>query len=152
MNGPDNLHWIGSPKDQGVAGNGHKEGAELGALGGGISTSVESKVPNDDKIGNASNGVPSPLLRSSLGAECGKEAGQNHDHIGSNSHEDVGAGHTSQKTKVKEEERSGNCPVNITSPEDLAVNMLECIGDVVMLVANSNLVNRDTMAGSHCKV
>lgn len=148
----DDLHGISSPEDQRVAGNGDKESAKLRALIGCVRTTVEDKVPNNENVGDASNGVPSPLLWSSLRAERGKEAGQNHDQIGSDGHKDVGTGHASQKTKVEKKQRSGDCPVDITGPVDLTVNMLECIGNMIMLMADGNLVHGNTMSSSHRKV
>jgi hypothetical protein len=65
----ENLHRVGSPENESVDANGDEEGAELLALGPGVGTTVEGKVPNDEDVGNASNRVPAPLLGGTLLAE-----------------------------------------------------------------------------------
>ena len=109
-------------------------------------------MPDDKDVGNAGNGVPAPLLRSTIRAESSEQTGQDHDQVGSNSHEDVGTGHASEKTEIEKQKRSGQAPVDIASPEDLAVDVLEGIGDMVMLVTDSDLLDRNAVSSCHCEV
>ena len=146
------LHGVRGPENQSVGSNGHEEGTELGSLGGSIGSSVQGKVPDNEDIGNAANGVPAPLLGSTLLAKGSKETGQDHDEIGNDGHEDVSTRHASQQTKIKDQERCSQAPVNVTSPEDLAVNLLEGIRNVIMLLANGDLLDGDTVSGGHSKV
>jgi hypothetical protein len=161
-------HGVGSPEKESVAGDGHEEGAELGALCGSIGASVQGKVPDDEDVGNAGNGVPAPLLGSTLLAKGGEQTltklvlvsrtrgtvrtGENHDQIGNDGHDDVSTRHASEETEIEEQQRSGQAPVDVTSPVDLAVDLGECVWDVVVLVADRGGLDRDTMSGSHGEV
>lgn len=108
------LHRVDGPDDKSESGNGAEKLADLAALGHSLAAAVNSEVPDNDEVGNASNGVPAPLLGSSLAAECGKETSQDHDEIGDNGHEDVTAAKASKESEVEEKERSSNRPVNVT--------------------------------------
>jgi hypothetical protein len=146
------LHWVGGPENEGVATNGDKEGAELGSLLGSVGTTVQGKVPDDEDVGNAGNGVPAPLLGGTLSTESSEEASEDHDQVGNDSHDDVSTGHASQETEIKEEQRSGQAPVNVAGPEDLAVDLGEGVGNVVVLLTDDDLVVAHTVASSHGKV
>jgi hypothetical protein len=145
-------HGVGSPEDEGVETNGDEEGAELGALGGGVGAAVQCQVPNDEDEGNAGNRVPAPLLGSVLFTKSSEQTSQDHDQVGDHSHDDVSTRHASQKTKVEEQEGSGDGPVDVTSPEDLTVDLGEGVGNVVVLLTDLDLVDGDTMAGGHSEV
>lgn len=146
------LHGVCSPEHESVRGDGDKEGAELGALGGRIGTSVQGKVPNDEQEGNAGNGIPAPLLGSVLLAESSEQTSEDHDQVSDDGHKDVAAGHASQETEIEQQKGCGNSPVNIAGPEDLAVHCGECIRNMVVLVADLDRVYRDTVTGSHGEV
>jgi len=111
-------HRVKSPKYQGKGGNGSEELADVASLGHGVGTTVNSEVPDDDKVGNASNGVPTPLLRGTLATEGGEETSKDHDDIGNDSHEDVAAAKSSKKGEVDKEEGSGHGPIDVASPVD----------------------------------
>jgi hypothetical protein len=147
-----NLHGVRSPEDQSVDTNGHEEGAELRSLGGSVGTTVQGKVPDDEDVGNAGNGVPAPLLGGTLLAESSKETGQDHDQVGDDGHDDVSTRHASKETEIENEERSGQAPVDVTGPEHLAVHLGECVGDVVVLLTDGDLLDGDTVAGGHGEV
>jgi len=143
---------VRSPDDERKPGNGGEEGSNLATLGRGHSAAVDGQVPDDDEVGDAGDGVPAPLLGSALGTESGEETGQDHDDVRKDSHEDVSAVETGQQAEVKEQQRSGNGPVDVTGPEDLAVHLGESIGNVVVLMADLDGVDGYTVAGSHGKV
>lgn len=147
---PDN--WVGSPEDEGVGSNGNEERSELGALLGSIGTTVQGKVPDDKEVGNAGNGVPAPLLRSTLLAESSKEASQDHDQVSGNGKENVSTSHASQKTEIEKKEGSGDGPVNITGPVDLTLDLDKCVGNMVMLLTDGGGDERNTVTSGHGKV
>jgi hypothetical protein len=77
---------------------------------------------------------------------------KDHDQVGDDSHEDVGTGHSSQETEIEDQERSGNAPVDVTSPEDLAVGDVEGVRDMVVLLTLDDLVQGNTVSGGHGEV
>jgi hypothetical protein len=109
-------------------------------------------VPDDKDVGNAGNGVPAPLLGGAFLTESSEQTGQDHDQIGNNGHDDVSTRHASQQTKVEEQQRSGQAPVDVAGPEDLAVHLVESIGNVVVLLTDGDLLDGDTVSGGHCEV
>lgn len=74
----NNSHWVGSPKEKGISGDGSEELADTAALVESSSTAVNDQVPDDDKVCNTRNGVPSPLLCTGC-AVCSEESGDDHD-------------------------------------------------------------------------
>jgi hypothetical protein len=148
----DSLHGVGSPEDEGVDTDGHEEGAELRSLGGSVGTTVQRKVPDDEDVGNAGNGVPAPLLGGTLLAESSKETSENHDQVGNDGHDDVSTRHASQETEIEDQKRSGQAPIDVAGPEDLAVDLGECIGNVVVLLTDGDLLDGDTVTGGHGEV
>lgn len=118
-----NLHWVGSPKDKSESTNGKVEVANLAAASGSSLAAANNELPDNHEVGNAGNGVPAPLLWSTLRAEGSKETGQDHDNISDNGNEDAATVHASQKGKIQEEKWGGQSPVDVTSPVDLAVDL-----------------------------
>jgi len=136
-NTPDN--WVGCPKDKGIKGDGSEELANLVALSECLLTAVEDQVPDDNKVGNAGNGVPAPLL-DTISAEGSEETGEDHDEISSNSHQHVTTIETSEQHEVEKEERSGKSPIDIASPIDLAVDILVGIWNVLVVLSMLGMV------------
>jgi len=143
---------VRGPEDESVDCNGDEELGNSLALALDGSTAVYTKVPNDNEVGEAGNGVPSPLGRGTLRAESSEEAGKDHDEVSDDGHGEVGTVHASQKTKVEEQKRSGDSPVHVTCPEDLAVDLVVGVRDVVVLLTDVDVVDRDTLAGGHGEV
>lgn len=85
-------------------------------------------------------------------AVSGEETGDDHDQVGGNGHEHVAATKTSEKAEVEQKERSGEGPVDVTSPVDLAVDVLGGVGNVLVLLADLDVVVVDTHAGGHTEV
>lgn len=148
----NNLHRVDGPDDKSEASNGSKELANLTALSHGVGAAVNGEHPDDNEVGNAGNGVPAPLLGSALTAEGGEETGQNHDNIGNNSQKDVATAETGKQSQVKEEERGGQAPVDVTSPVDLAVDVVGGVRDVAVGVSDSGAVVADAVASGHGEV
>jgi hypothetical protein len=146
------LHGVGGPEDESVGTDGDEESAELGALGGGVGAAVQGQVPDDEEVGNAGNGVPAPLLGSTLLTERSEEAGEDHDQVGNDGHDDVSTRHASEETKIEDQEGGGQAPVDVTGPEDLAVDLGERVWDVVVLVADRGLLDTDAVSGGHGEV
>lgn len=143
---------VGSPEKESVAGNGKEERGNVLALGLDSSTTVDTEVPDNNEVGEAGNGVPSPLGRGTLRAESSEQAGEDHDQISNNGHGEVSTIHAGQETKVEEQERGSDGPVDVASPEDLAVNLVVSVRDVVVLLTDMDVVDRNTLAGGHCEV
>lgn len=147
-----NLHWVDSPDDEGEATDGSEEVANLTTLGGSSGAAMDNELPDDNQVGNAGNGVPSPLLWSSLRAESSEETGQDHDQVSNDGNQDGSAVQTSKETKIQEEQRSGNGPVNVTCPIDLAVDVVLGVWDVLVRVADNNVVVANAVASGHGEV
>jgi hypothetical protein len=147
-----NVHGVGSPEDESVAGNGKEERGNLVTLGLDGGATVYGKVPDDEEVGYTGNGVPSPLGRGALSAESSEETGQDHDNVGEDGHGKVSTVHASEETKVKKQERGGQGPVDVAGPEDLALNVVVCVGNVVVLLTDVDVVDGDTLASRHGEV
>ena len=59
---------------------------------------------------------------------------------------------TSKESKVEEQQRCCQGPVNVSSPVHLAIDILGGVGDVVVLLADADVVIRDACAGGHGEV
>lgn len=147
-----NLHGVDSPDDEGEATNGSEEVANLATLGGSGVAAVVDELPDNNEVGNTGNGVPAPLLGGLLRAERGEETSENHDDVGNNGDQDVGTGKTSEQSKVEEEKRGGDGPVNVTGPVDLAVDVVLGGGNVLVVLLLGGVVVADTVAAGHGEV
>jgi hypothetical protein len=145
------IHWVNSPKDQGVASNGSEESLGLAILVGSSSTAVASELVDDGKVSEAGNGIPSPLLalRVTVG---GKEASENHDQVGHDSDEDAGTVETGEKGKIEEQEWSGQGPVDVSCPVYLTVDSLVCVWDMLVRLDLDDLVVVDPSAAGHGEI
>lgn len=133
---PDN--WVESPEDEGESTDGGKELGGLVVLVGSSTASTKSDNPNNGDVCNTGHGVVSPLL--TLGAtEGGEETSENHDKIGNNGDSDVGTVQASEEGKIEEEKWCGDGPVDVTTPEDLAENIIGDIWSVLVLVLDLNV-------------
>lgn len=146
------LHRVDGPDDKSEAGNGSEELANLAALGHGVGAAVNGEHPDDNEVGNASDGVPAPLLRSTLATKGGEETGQNHDNIGNDSQKDVATAEAGKQSQVEEEKRSGQAPVDIAGPVNLAVNVVGGVRDVAVRVSDGGAVVADAVASGHGEV
>ena len=150
--GLSDVHGVGGPEDQSVASNGKEERGNLVALGLDGGAAVDGQVPDDKEVGNAGNRVPSPLGGGALGAESSEETGQDHDNVGEDGHGEVSTVHASKETKVKEQQRGRQGPVDVAGPEDLALDVVVRVRDVVVLLTDVDVVNGNTLAGGHGEV
>jgi len=98
--------WVRGPDEDGIERDGSEEFANLTRLSLGLRTSIDNKVPDDDKEAKDSNCVPAPLLalRLTVGS---KQSSQDHDDVGKDCNEDMSAIETSEDGKIEEKERSG---------------------------------------------
>lgn len=144
--------WVDEPDDDGVGRDGAVELAKIGAFGASLGTTIENKVPDDDEEGNAGNGIPTPALWVVLRAVGSEQASQDHDDISSNSHDDVAAACASKEEQVKQQERSGQAPINVACVVDLAVDVLVCVRDVLVVLGVVDVVVVDAVAGGHGEV
>lgn len=109
-------------------------------------------MPDHENVGNACNGVPAPLLRIALTTIGCKKTCEDHDDIGNDSHEGVSPINSGQQTQVEQEERRGDCPVDISGKEDLTALLVEGIGDMVVVVPDVDAMQARAMAGCHAEV
>lgn len=83
------IHWVDSPEDESKAPNGSVEGSGLLILGLGSLASVEGDLVDDDEVGNAGHGVPTPL-GGLINLESGEEPSEDHDNVSEYSNQDAG--------------------------------------------------------------
>lgn len=148
----EDLHGVGGPEDEGVCGNGKEERGDVLALGLDGSAAVDSELPDNNEVGKAGNGVPSPLSRGALRAESSEKTSENHDQVSDNGEGKVSTVHAGQETEVEEQKGSGDSPVNVAGPEDLALNLVVSVRNVVVLLTDVDLVDGNTLADSHGEV
>ena len=143
-----NVHWVDSPEDQSETSNGSEESLGLAVLVGSCGTAVEGELVDNDQVGNAGNGVPSPLSSICV-TEGSEETGEDHDHIGNNGHEDAGTVEAGKQGKIEEQEWCGHGPVDISSPVYLTVDGLICVWDMLVGLDLDNLVEADSITACH---
>jgi hypothetical protein len=105
-----NLHWVQGPEKKSESSNGRVESTGLVVLGGNSASAVLGQLVDNNQVGNAGNGIPSPLLTISV-AKGSKETGQDHDDIGHDGNQNAGAVETGKQTEVEKQERSGQSPL-----------------------------------------
>jgi len=130
--------WVKSPEDEGEACNGNKERGGLGVLGRNCFAAWDNKYVDDDQVGNASHGIPSPLLTLavSVGSE---ETGENHDQVSDNSNKDVGSIDSGEEGEVKKEEWGGQGPIDVSGIEYLAEDMLDGVWNMLVGFLDSSV-------------
>lgn len=145
------VHRIDRPQDQGESTNGSEEGSGLGILGLSNRTAVHGQLVDDHEVSNASYSIISPLGGIIL-RESGEKAGQDHDDVSDDGDEDVSTVQTSQKRKIQEQERGGESPIDVSCPIDLTVDGLGGIGEMLLGVFDSDLLQSRPIADRHCIV
>lgn len=145
------MHWVDGPEDQSESGNGAEESRSLLVLALNHTTAVKGELVDNDQVGNASHGVPSPL-GALLDSEGSEETGQDHDDISDNGNENVGTAQSSEQAKVQEQEWGGDAPVDVAGPVDLAVDGLEGVGEMLLAVLESDLILANTIVNGHGEV
>lgn len=145
------IHRVDSPENQCEASNGSEERLGLSVLVGSSSTAVESELVDDDEVGKAGNGVPSPLL--AISATVGsKETSEDHDQVGHDGDEDAGTVETGEQGQVEEQKWRGHGPVDVSCPVDLTVGGLVCVWNVLVCLGLDSLVVVDTCTAGHGEV
>lgn len=147
-----NLRNVDNPEDQSSNGNGAKETGNSSAASSGGSRSRDSDVPDGEDKGDKTDRVPTPLLSSVGVANSRESTGKNEDDIGDNGHDGVGTINTSQQAQLENENRRGERPVDIASPEDLATDVVVGVGDVLVVVSHAGAVVVRGLARCHGEV
>jgi hypothetical protein len=142
-NGPDD--WVQCPNEKSEATNGTIEGLGLAVLVGEGGSSVDGELEDNNKVGNACNDIPAPLL-SIASTEGSEKTGEKHDDIGNDGDENIGTAEAGQESKIDEDEWGGDRPVNITGPVDLTVD------HVLVGLLQDGLVVADAITSRHGKV
>lgn len=148
-NTPDN--WIESPEDEGEGTNGGKEVSGGAVLARRSTASWNDELVHNDEVSSAGHGIVSPLGTLS-GTEGGKETEENHEHISDYGDEDVGTIQASEEGQIEEKEWGGDTPVDVPSPEDLAVDMLNGIWGMLVDLLDNDVGEGGTVAGGHGEV
>ena len=122
----ERLHWVDGPEEESEASERSEESLGLLVFVLSSTSAVVDYLVDNDKVGNTSPEVPAPFLAVVLSISS-EETGEDHDNVGHDGNEDVGTAETSQKSKVEQEERSSNAPVDVSCPVDLSVCNLLCV-------------------------
>ena len=69
-----------------------------------------------------------------------KETRQDHDDVSNDGNEQASSIKTGKESEIKDEKRSGDGPVNVAGKVDWTIHILEGIGDVIVMLANSSVV------------
>lgn len=147
-----NSHGVGCPQNEGEESQGSKKLGDLVSAGLDSVGAVQGNVPYDEDVGDASNGVPAPLLGGLLAAVGCKEAGQDHNQVGDDSHEGMGAINASQEAEISQQERRGDGPVDVPSEVDLTADVVVGVGDLVVVRLDLDAVQVGTVTGGHAEV
>jgi hypothetical protein len=140
---PDN--WIQGPENQGETSDGSEKGSSLSILCQHRTATGNGEQVNDDQVGNASHGIPSPLLAITVTISSEKSS-KNHDLVCENGDENVGTVQAGEESKIEKEERSGERPVHISGPEDLAEHVHNGVGDSVLVALAFHNVGKGVSA------
>jgi len=143
--------WVESPQDEGEAANGSVKGLGLAILASHSGTAIHGELIDNDQVGNASPGVPSPSLASPV-TEGSKQAAQNHNEVGNYSDQDIGATEPGQKSKIQQEKGSGDTPVNISCPVDCPDVILMCVWNSLVCLGFRIRGGPNAISCGHCKV
>lgn len=143
-------YGVDGPEDEGEAGNGGEELANLAALAKGSGAAVDGELPDNDEVGNAGNGVPAPLGGSVLTAKGSKETGEDHDQVGNDGNDNVATAEAGEQRQVEKEERGGDAPVNVAGPVDLAEDDSLGVGADLVRLGDDVLVVGDALAAGLC--
>ena len=146
-----NLHWVGSPEDEGESANGLEELAGLGIFGHGHRTSMDGKLVDDDEERETTHGVVCPfhtLVRS----KGSKHTGQDHDDIGHDGDENVGTTQAGEEAKIQEQKRGGDAPVDVSGPVNGTLDGLVGVGYMLVGFLDHDLDGADAVTGCHGEV
>lgn len=148
----NNLHRIRSPQNKREERKRAEEFGDLVALGLDRGATGKSNMPDDEDVGNAGDGIPPPLLAALLGSVGSKKAGHDHDDISTDCHDCVSAIDASKQAQVKQQQRGGNSPVDVTSIVRLTANFVRDVGDLAVAVGHVGAVKVDTLSVRHTEV
>ena len=147
---PDN--WIQGPENQGETSDGSEKGCSLSILCQHSTAAWNGEQVNDDQVGDASHGIPSPLLAITVTISS-EESSKNHDLVCENGDENVGTVQAGEESKIEKEERSGERPVHISGPEDLTEHVYNGVWDSVLVALTFHNVSKGVPAScSHGEI
>lgn len=109
-------------------------------------------MPDYKDVGDASDGIPAPLLGRLLIPIGGKEASQDHDQVCDDSHDGVCTVNTGKEAEVGEKQRRGDGPVDVASEVDLTTNVVVRVRDLVVVRLNLDAVQVCTVTSGHAEV
>jgi len=148
-NTPNN--WVKSPENEGEASKGSEKLGCSAVLGGDSLAARDGKLVDDDEVSYTSHSIVSPFL-AIIGTEGSEETEENHDEISYNSDDDGRSIETGKESQIEEQERSGERPINVTSPEDLTVDVLNGVRNMLVGFLDDNVGEGVSVTSSHGKV
>lgn len=113
---------------------------------------MDGELVDDDEVGNACNGVVSPFGVGVVGAKGREETRDNHDEISHDGDQDVGTAQAGQEGQIQEQEGSGQGPVDVAGPVDGAVDVLNLIDAMLLVVLDDRVRGGDAVPDRHGKV
>jgi len=143
--------WVQGPDDDGEATNGSEQLGGAAVLAHDSTTTWDGKLVDDDQEGGTGHGIVCPLLTLSS-AESSEETKEDHEQVGDDDDNNVSTAHAREEGKIKEEERSGQGPVDVASPEDLAEDVLDGVGDVIVGLLDDDVGEGVSVTGGHGEV
>ena len=112
---------------------------------------MDSKLVNDNKVGKAGHCVVSPL-GTLIASECSEKAGEDHDKISDDGHENVGTAEAGEESEIHKQEWGGDTPVDVSCPVHLAVDINGGVGDVLVGFRLGIVGEGDTVTHGHGEV
>lgn len=145
-------HWVDCPKHESEATDGAVESLCLAVLAGSSCLAIHGQLIDNYEVCNAGNSVPSPLLSVTV-AESSEKTGKDHDEVCNDSNKDVGTRQSSEKSKIQEQKRCGDRPVDVSCPVHLTVDGLGFIWDILVIgLGYDDLLQAETVTSSHGEV
>ena len=94
---------------------------------------MEPRMMQHNQVAHTTNRQPNPphLL---MARKTAQKSGGQHDEIRRDSDDQVRARQAGDEGEIEQDEWSGEGPVDVAQPEDLAVEVVCCVGDVCVVV------------------
>lgn len=112
---------------------------------------MEPRMMQHHQVARTNHRQPNPphLL---MAGKTAQQAGGQHDEIRRDSDDQVRAGEAGDEGEVEQDEGGGQGPVDVAQPEDLAVEVVCCVGDVFVVVGYGVVGVGDALAGGEGEV
>lgn len=143
-------HWIEHHHKQGCARKRGEEPLSLVSSVGAGAPAIDSDLVDEGHVGSAGDGVPDPAAF--VARKRGDEAGDEHDQVRRDGHEEVGTVHASHQGQIDDDERVRQRPVDVASPEHLPEVLLLRVGDMAVGFMRAGVLPGDAIPCGHGQV